>query len=249
MVCIETVAHALIHEYILGISLLPGIQSSTEKTSFQSDHQFFTWNIHFKLLFKPQTSVSYWPRIPCSALHPRCHLSISRVYQLSLHLLFALSHLISCQHYGGLPQIKAAVSIPMFKQMKASVRWASLVTQVREFTGTASVLYCCQSSCVFPADRREPNDHDQSVQAVWLQWRRTHLAARVPLHLGQLLHPSDRQGVSVAAVCVHLTQFDTTNCTSNLYSSILRLAHHTQGLVDWCVSLDFFSEIQVVSTT
>lgn len=242
MVCIETVAHALIHEYILGISLLLGIQSSTEKISFQSDHQFFTWNIHFKLLFKPQTSVSYWPRIPCSTLHPRCHLSISCVYQLSLHLLFALSHHISCQHYGGLPQIKAAVSIPMYTQIKAPAKWASLVTQVREFTGTASVLYCCQSSYVFPAVLRKPNDLDQSFQAVWLQWRGTHLAERVPSHPGQLLQPSDWQGVSVAAVGVHLTQFDTTNCTSNLYSSILACTPHT-WLVDWCVSLDFFSEI------
>ncbi|XP_036978089.1 EF-hand calcium-binding domain-containing protein 6 [Acanthopagrus latus] len=49
-----------------------------------------------------------------------------------LHLLFALSHLISCQHFSGLPQIKATVSITMFAQMKSLIG-GNLMTMIRVF--------------------------------------------------------------------------------------------------------------------
>lgn len=103
----------------------------------------------------------------------------------------------------GLPEIKAAVSITMFTEMKAPVSRA-LVIRVQEFTGAAEVYCCCccQSLYVNLADWRQPEDRDQSVPAVWLQPRRTHPAARVPPHPGQLLHPPDWQGVSeVGGLC------------------------------------------------
>lgn len=72
--------------------------------------------------------------MPLSALPPSLLPSISSAYQRSLHLLFALSHLISCQHFGGFHRWRQQCQQPCSQRWKLRC-WVSQVGRVQEFTG------------------------------------------------------------------------------------------------------------------